>query len=302
MKNGFLALALCISFSGFAQVFNVTSVEKVGIPVNPNAKVAAISPQGDYILLTSSSNKGLTKFDLATQKATSLSNSEGAGYDVKISHDGQNVIYRETSFSSNHLRSTALASQNLASGKKEVLVAPTRDLQGVAVQGASAVIVNKGKLSTKAFNDSPIQAASPMLSIQNRQLMISRNGKTKTFSPNGNSCSYLWPSVSPDGSKALYYVGSVGAYVCNIDGTNVKLLGKIRAPKWYDDNTVIGMNDVDNGEFIYASTIVAVTLDGKSQSLTDGSTIAMYPEVSPATGKIAFSTPAGEAYIMNVTK
>ena len=74
----------------------------------------------------------------------------------------------------------------------------------------------------------------------------------------------------------------------------------MRAPVWYDDNTVVGMIDLDDGEFIYASTIVAATLDGKTQTLTDDSTIAMYPHA--ADGKIAFSTPAGDAYIINVTK
>jgi len=77
-------------------------------------------------------------------------------------------------------------------------------------------------------------------------------------------------------------------------------VGKMRAPVWYDDNTVVGMIDLDDGEFIYASTIVAATLDGKTQTLTDDATIAMYPHA--AAGKIVFSTPAGEAYIINVTK
>lgn len=66
----FLALALCASFSGFAQVLKVTSVEKVNTPANPMATVAAISPKGDYLLLSTSGNQGLTKFDLNTNQAT----------------------------------------------------------------------------------------------------------------------------------------------------------------------------------------------------------------------------------------
>jgi hypothetical protein len=60
------------------------------------------------------------------------------------------------------------------------------------------------------------------------------------------------------------------------------------------------MMDKDDGEFIYASTIVAATLDGTTQTLTGDETIAMYPHA--ADGKIVFSTPAGEAYMINVTK
>jgi hypothetical protein len=130
--------------------------------------------------------------------------------------------------------------------------------------------------------------------------MITVNGKTRNLSPNGNQFSYLWPSLSPDGTKVLYYLAAHGAYVCNLDGSNVRKVGQMRAPVWYDDNTIVGMMDKDDGEFIYASTIVATTLDGATQTLTDDATIAMYPHA--AAGKIAFSTPAGEAYIINVTK
>lgn len=302
MKKVFLALAMCASISGFAQVLNVTSVDKVNTPANPLATVAAISPQGDFLLLTDNSNKGLTKFDLNTNEATKISDAPGAGFDVQVSQDGKVVVYRENSFTADHLRKVALKSINLASGEVANLVAPTRDLQGVAVQGASALVVNKGKLTTKAIGAATAKAAVPVLSINNRQLMITRNGKTEVFSPNGKGYSYIWQSVSPDGTKALYFVCGVGAFVCDLDGKNVKELGLVRAPQWYDNETVVGMQDVDNGEFILSSKIVAVNLSGEMQTLTDDSMIAMYPYASAASGKIAFSTPAGEAYIINVAK
>ena len=90
------------------------------------------------------------------------------------------------------------------------------------------------------------------------------------------------------------------AYVSDLNGTNVKRLGVLRAAKWLDNNTVVGMVDTDDGYVYTSSSIVAMTLDGQSQTLTDDSVIAMYPQV--ATGKIAFSTPTGEAYIINYTK
>ena len=302
MKNVFLTLALCASFSCMAQVFTVGSIEKVNIPVNANAKVAAISPQGDYLLLTDASNQGLAKYDLRTSTTTTLSTAPSAGYDVKISQDGQTVVYREASFDKNHLRHVALQSKNLTSGASQQLVAPTRDLQGVAVEGATAAYVNKGKMKAKALGTAKAAVPAPVLSINNRQLMITRDGKTTVFSPNGTDQSYIWESVSPDGTKALYFVMGHGTYVCNIDGTGLKKIGNMRAPKWWDNNTIVGMMDYDDGEAVYASTIVAADLNGNNQTLTDGSQIAMYPEVSPASGKIAFSTPAGEAYIINVTK
>lgn len=302
MRKVFLAFALCLSASAFAQVLNVTSVEKVNIPANPAAKVAAISPQGDYLLLTTDVNKGLTKFDLATNAQTTLTDALGAGYDVKISQDGQNVVYREKSFGTNKLSHTSLNVVNVASGAKRQLVAATRNLQGVAVEQATVAAINGGRMSAKALGAGKAQVTVPVLSINNRNLMITRGNKAKKFNPNGDQLSYLWPSVSPDGTKALYYVAGQGTFVCNLDGTGLKHIGNFRAPKWYDNETVLGMNDEDDGELIYASTIVAANLAGQQQVLTDGSVIAMYPQASAASGKIAFSTPAGEAYIINVSK
>ncbi len=296
MKNVLLALALCVSFSGFAQVLNVASVNQVPIPANPNAKVAGISPNGDYLLLSTSTNVGLTKFDLKTNESKVLTNARGAGFNAQISSDGASVIYREDSYTANHLRMEQLNTVNVESGAVANLVAPTRNLQGYAIEGTAVAAINKGKLAAKG------KVSVPVLSINNRQLMITRNGKTSVFSPNGKNFSYIWPSVSPDGTKALYYVCGVGAFVCNIDGSNVKSLGIVRAPQWYGNDVVIGMNDVDDGEMIISSSIVATTLSGQQQVLTDASVVAMYPYASLNGEKIAFSTPAGEAYIININK
>ena len=300
MKKFFLAMALCVGFSGMAAVFSVGSNDKVNAPSRPDATVVGISPAGDYLLLSTVANKGLQKFDLATSQVQTLTDAAGAGLDAKISQDGNTIVYRETSYTSNHLRKVAVKQLNLATGEQKQLVDPSRDVQGVAVSATSAMVVNKGKLSTKAIGTAKADKSTPMLSIKNRQLMLTRNGKTSVFSPNGKQYSYIWESVSPDGSKALYYVCGVGAFVCDLDGNHVKALGQLRAPVWYDNNTVVGMHDIDDGHSIVSSEIVAATLDGDRQVLTDESVIAMYPQASAASGKIAFSTPAGEAYIINV--
>ena len=56
MKNVFLTLALCVSLSGMAQLVNVGSIEKVNIPASEVNKVAAISPDGSYLLITTDFN------------------------------------------------------------------------------------------------------------------------------------------------------------------------------------------------------------------------------------------------------
>ena len=297
MRKLLFVLALGFSMSAMGQVLNVTSINKVNLP--EKAAVAAISPQGDYLLLTSPTNQGLTKLDLTNGQTQVLSTAPSAGHNVKISPDGQTVVYHESSFNDKHLRFSTLKSVNLGTGASQVLVKPTRNLQGYAVDATSVGAVNKGKFSNKAIGTAKAQKL-PVLSINKGQLMITVNGKTKKLSPNGDQFSYMWASLSPDGTKVLYYQAAHGTYVCNLDGSNARKVGKKRAPVWYDDNTIVGMMDLDDGEFIYASTIVAATLDGTTQTLTGDDTIAMYPHA--ISGKIVFSTPAGEAYIINVTK
>ena len=72
----------------------------------------------------------------------------------------------------------------------------------------------------------------------------------------------------------------------------------MQAAKWYDNNTLVAMDSKDDGHFTTESTIVAYTLDGKKQVLTNNSMIAMYPYV--AANAIVFSTLEGETYMLNV--
>jgi len=302
MRKVLLAFAATLTVGGWAQVFNVASLVPVALPPDVGSKVVAISGQGDFLLLTADDNSGLTKLDLSTGKTQNITRAAGAGYDARVSPDGKRVVYRENSFTSGHLRMVSLRSINLGSGQSRELVAPTRNLQGVGINNQAALPVTRGQVTAKGFEGKVSDKSGVVLSINNRQLMISRNGKTRNLSPNGKDKSYLWPSLSPDGTKILYYVGAEGAFVCNLDGSNVKPLGMMRAPQWWDDSIVVGMYDQDDGEFVYASRIVATNLKGDKQTLTPDSLIAMYPKVSAQAGKIAFSTPDGKAYIINVTK
>lgn len=291
MRKILLTFALGLSLGASAQLLNVGNVAQVPIPEDLTNKVAAISPDGTYLLITTDYNKGLTKYDLATGQMTAVTDVDGAGYDVKISADGQNIVYRETSYTPEHLKMVALKSKDMTTGTTSMLVAPTRDM----VVSERTV---KGGNKVKAA----LGLQRPTLSIDKLHLMITEGAETREFSPLGTDKRYIWPSVSPDGTKALFYVTGFGAYVCNIDGTDVKELGQVRAPRWYNDNIIVGMNDQDNGVVYTSSSIIAVDLSGTTQVLTGDDVIAMYPLPDAAGNKIAFSTPTGEAYIITINK
>lgn len=297
------ALLLFTAIAGMAQVMKVTSIE----PLNVNQEkgkviqAVAISPQGDYLLLSTDTKQGLVKWDLATGTATMVTTDEGAGTDVRISRDGQQIVYGEVTYKDRR-RHQAVKSLDLTSGKNQTLVKATRHLQGYAIEdGTAATVTDDGKVKTHAV----IKGASkvinrPVLSSHHLKLYITRGNQTTLLAPNGENEHYIWASLSPDGNRVLYYVSGHGAFVCDIDGSNVIEMGDLTAPKWWNDNTIVGMDEIDNEYSVIASSIVARTLDGQRQVLTGSDVIATYPLPCQQAGKIAFSTPDGKIYLLNV--
>lgn len=279
----------------------MASIEKVTLPEGVSAVTATMSPDGGYVVIDQAAKTGIYKVDLASSQVATISET-GSNFELKIADDNKTVIYRENKFGADKLRKVALMSANVATGAKQMVVQPTRDLQGFAVAGQTVMAMNNGKLSTKSFGAT--KTVAPVVSIDKGRMMLTVNGETKVIAPQGTeSQSYLWPSISPDGTKIAYYLARRGAFVCNIDGSNPVFLGVIRAPRWVDNNTVVGMHDIDNGHAVISSQIIAVAADGSvSQILTDKEIIAVCPSVNADGSKIAFTTPHGELHIINVTK
>ena len=272
-----LFVAACLlSLAASAQVLEVVSMQQLPIAAQADMKVAGISPAGDYILLTTGSNQGLQRYDLESQALTTITDAAGAGYNVQVSNDGQEIVYRETSFDRNQMRQNKIVRLNMYNQRQHVVARNQRDLKHMATSD---------NLTT--------------VTIVDRMIVLKRNGLTTTLAPNGSHLSYIWPSVSPDGTKLCYYVCGNGCWVANIDGSHPQYIGRdCRAPQWLDNNTIIGMADEDDGHFTTASKIVAYTLDGKKQVLTNDDMIAMYPYASK--NAIVFSTIEGDIYMLNV--
>lgn len=296
-----MMLSLAGALALQAQVLNVTSVQRLDVPSDENkvAQAVAISPQGDYLLLSTDTKQGLVKWDFATSRSQVLTDDAGTGSDVFVSEDGKQVVYGQVSFS-NKRRQEAVKSIDLSTGKKQTIVKPTRDLQGIAVEKSTVATITRGQLKTKALSGKETEMSRPLLTKHHLKLFITRNGMTTQLAPNGVDERYIWASLSPDGNKVLYYVSGHGTFVCDVDGSNVIAMGNLTAPKWWDNNTIVGMDELANEYTVLASSIVARTLDGQVQKLTSDDVIATYPIPSAQAGKIAFSTPDGKIYLITV--
>ncbi len=276
MKKIFLSLALAVSMMASAQVFEVGQLTKLNTPTDTDVKVAGVSADGSYVLITSGSNQGLRRYDVATGETTTITTAAGAGYNVQISQDGQEVVYRETKFDNKGLRKNNIIRLDMATAKTTTVAKAQRDMMAMTTTGANVSV-----------------------SISDRKIVLTKNGKNIVLAPNGSNESYIWPSISPDGTKLCYYVCGNGCWVANLDGSGKQYIGHgVQAAKWYDNNTLVAMDAEDDGHFTTASAIVACTLDGKKQVLTNNSMIAMYPYA--ANGAVVFSTLDGEVYMLNV--
>ena len=297
----FIAFSLVATLVIDAQIMNVGAIERLNVPNAENTitQAVAISPQGDYLLLSTDTKHGLVKWDMTTGNTTTFTNDAVSGSDVSISPDGQQVVYGEVSYKDKR-RYEAVKSIDLTNGKKQTLVKPTRNLQGFTVENKTAVTITDGKMKKHALKGGDAAVTRPMLTKHHLKLYITRDGVTTLLAPNGADERYIWGSLSPDGNRVLYYVSERGAFVCDVDGSNVIAMGDITAPKWWDNNTIVGMDEQDNEYTIVSSRIVARSLDGEQQVLTGDDIIATYPLPSQQAGKIVFSTPDGNIYLINV--
>lgn len=293
MKKIILSLTLLASLSVNAQILDLKSTTKVDVPEGVKVSTAQLSPDGKWAVISHQSSMGLDKIDLATNTLTRISDT-GNGFDLKISGDNNTVIFRESNYGTDKRRYTTLKSVNISTGATKVVSPTTRDTRVFATDAAKALKANAGTFVG--------EATRPVASINRGSMYITQNGITTLVAPQGvEGKSYLWPQVSPDGKKILYFVVGEGCFVCNIDGSNPVAQGVLRASVWYDNNIIVGMDHKDDGVKTTSSKLIAKRINSSTtQVLTTASVKAMYPSVGA--NNISFVTPQGEFFVLNISK
>ena len=296
MKKILLGIALLVSLGMNAQILSVKSTTKVAIPAGVKVSTAQLSPDGKWAVISHQSSMGLDKIDLSTNKLTRISDT-GNGFDLKISGDNNTVIFRESNYGTDKRRYTTLKSVNISTGATKVVSPTTRDTRVFATDAAKALKANAGTFVG--------EATRPVASINRGSMYITQNGITTLVAPQGvEGKSYLWPQVSPDGKKILYFVVGEGCFVCNIDGSALKSIGLGVYPTWLPDNECVVFNrTTDDGSRLTASQLIAMNVNtGKTVTLVANSDIIpLKSTVSPDGKKIAIENVADEAiYVVNL--
>ena len=299
MKKYLLLVLVAVSHLVTAQIVDVTSMKRVSLDIS--ASNPTLSPQGDYLLVSHAGNGGLIKVDLATNQQTVLSNVPSAGYQPVISPDGKKIAYREDSYRKN-LRYVSIKTLDVETGTVVEEMAPSRNFSGMSLSNGSLRMAQGKTERSKRFENATQASEPPLVTSEDGVIAVYRNGVRTELTPNGKDKRYIYPAVSPDGTKLVYtMVIPESTWVCDIDGKNPVALGYLNMPKWVGNKCIIGMTNKDDGHEVISSSIDVVTVDGKTrQTLTPASMIAMFPSVT-ADGKIAaFSADNGEIYLMNI--
>lgn len=293
------ALMMTAGLGLSAQLVEINSMQKVALPEGLYVNVPTLSPDGKFVVVSDLAGDGLTQIPLDGGDVRVITRN-ASGYDVQISSDSRQVVFRQSKTGADRLRYTSLHSVDLKNGKELELIKPTRHLNsGVGINATTVTAIENGRARVHAFNGT-VAKIEPTVSISYGHLVYtSADGSSVTLDPQGRG-SYLWPQLSPDGNKVVYYLAGRGCFVCDIDGSNPVALGMLRAAKWLGNEMVIGMNDVDNGEAVQSSSVIVSDLTGKRQQLTTDETIAVFPSASADARRIAFSTPQGDLYIINL--
>jgi Tol biopolymer transport system component len=300
MKNLVIVFAL-LGQIALAQSIDVTSVQVLTGTEKGGFFHPVFSPQGNYLLTTGVNYAGLNLHSLATGEVQKLTADAGAGYDLRISDDGNTILFKRTEFQ-NNLRYTSLRQYNLPDKTQSEVGKATREKITPAFVGRQAAYVQGNTLVKSSLRSSGDNLEVPFINIEDQKMVLYSGNNRTTLTPNGPNASYFWASISPDQKHIVYAIAGGGSYVSGMDGKNPVWLGKLNAPKWLNNQWIVGMDDIDDGDRITSSTLVASTIDGKMRQTlaTPETPIALYPTASADGKKIAFNSSEGKIYILDI--
>lgn len=294
MKKILLTTALAVSFTVNAQIAEVTSVEPLLKGVDNEMYYPVLSEDGSKLLYTSVNYVGLKMYDFNDDVTLKVSEEERAGLDASFSYDAKTIYYVTQTWKNN--RNMRQAKSFDLDSRKEVAISA----EGRVVKRPLAL---KGGVMT-TVDDKVVSTVKNATTVRTKgtQLFISRNGVEKAYTPVAESAGYIWESLSPDGTKVMFFAAGHGIVITDLDGNILQELGNYETPVWYGNNHVVAMNAKHNGYQHISSQIVIMTADGSMiQQLTKPESMTMNPTASIAAGKIVYNTIDGRLYQMNVT-
>jgi Tol biopolymer transport system component len=298
-----IVFALCLSPLLSPAQLKLLRVETLPLGKERSWSQPRWSPDGKTIYYTASDFDGVWAYSTAERKSLQITSDRQSGYGFSISADGAQVAWRRTlpgALPGERIQEAVI--KNLADGSSSIL-ASGKSISLPSFVRSTAVVSVRGDILGVTAGIQPAGAVS-VLGIEETKIAILRDGVKLLIDPLGRG-SYIWPSLSPDGSKLVAYEMDRGAFVADAEGSHPLRIGRRDAPSWTRDGKwLVYMADTDDGHAIRSSEIAYVSPDGKlSGSLTaTPRSIEMYPQCSPVSDAIVCSTLGGEILLITYTE
>lgn len=291
-------LVVVVAMSATCQI-TITGARQLPLPDGERWMAPGWAPDGRSFFVSASTYRGLWRFDLQAGTLAQITNDAGAGYGWTVSPDGAAVVYRRTIPGLRPGdRTQEIVRVDLATGATTSLTAGG-SLE-VPVFAGDALVVNSARQGYQALGNSvPAMERPAVLGIENTKIALIQNGQKVLLDPLGGG-SYIWPSLSPDGTRLLAYEMARGAFICDLQGNILARLGRLDAPVWTRDGSwIISMREENDGHAITGSDLFATRPDGLTTvRLTHTPAIELMPACSPADNTILCSTADGTILLL----
>ncbi len=292
--NRFLLVILGLS-ALTATARQVTVVEKTQLLKGVEGAVhyPVLNKTGDRLLFSDGAAQGLKMYDLNDNVVTRISDAQGAGIDAAFGADGnvyyvtqeasqENLIYR-----TGHCYDVNRASSRVVLEAQHGAVRPEVGTAGIALKGERKSFSSTRNLGTAVF-------------VKGSKIFVTVGGKTREYAPVESHAGYLWPSLSPDGKKVVFFAAGKGIVVIDLEGNVLSMLGNYEMPCWYDNDYVVAQNAKDDGHQFTSSNILILKADGSFKTeLTAPTSMTMQPTC--AAGKIVYTSIDGQLYLMKIS-
>jgi Tol biopolymer transport system component len=276
----------------------VISTERLPLPVNVEWLAPRFGPDGTKLYLTSTGYSGIWEFTRGTSALRQLSADPRAGYGFAISPDGKQIAYRRLKPGSTWRdRQDEVVLVQVPTGKSAVQ-ATGRNLSLPAFAGQ--VLAYASGQNGIRLNGSVGADERALLGIEGTKIAVLIGGRKELLDPLGNG-SYIWPSLSPDGTRIVAYDMSRGMFVCDLNGTVLARLGRHDAPAWSREGKwIVCVDEKDDGHRILSSDLIMISADGtQSVRLTDTpDLLEMNPVCSSTENRIVYNTADGAVMML----
>lgn len=294
MKKLLLTAVMFASLSSMsAQIADVESVTPLLKGVESEMHHPVLSADGSQLMFSESNFSGLRLYNFNDNVVVKVSSEARAGFDATFSVDGSQIYF---------VTQTLEGNRNMRQAKcYDIATKHTVELTPKARMVSSPVALKKGYATTVNGTLVVTDSKSTRVRTEGTQLFIAKNGVEKAYTPVEGSAGYIWSSLSPDGTKVMFFAAGHGIVITDLNGKVLANPGNYETPVWYGNNHIVAMNATNDGHNYRSSQIVIVKADGSEmQALTKPESMTMTPTASFAAGKIVYSTIDGRLYQMNI--